>query len=238
MSVRKRLAVFGDGVLSDQWRSFALWDLGRTLILFAELTVVGLTPLMYLQAPVGGVDAEKQCSNNLLFWNVLCSPLPDQWSRSIIIVLLLVAISGVSILASGVIGWYVAISLNTGLTHVDGGEAVAVVASIWIMLASLGDPRASIWKFQYGNKLHLVLPRFRSSLSSAAVFALKVQCSIVYAHAAISKLFTDQWLDGSAIYYVARMELFGVTGFIGEIIKKCDHGSMDRAWDELWHIGY
>ncbi|WP_156759238.1 hypothetical protein [Microbacterium karelineae] len=106
------------------------------------------------------------------------------------------------------------------MTHVDGGDAVAVVAGLWIAVVCLMDPRSSIWRF--GSRVSISNRwsfGIRKEIAVAAAWALKVQCSVIYGHAAVSKIFNEQWLDGTAIYYVVRMEMFGVNGMVGPLVR-------------------
>ena len=56
-------------------------------------------------------------------------------------------------------------------------------------------------------------------MSVAAVFALRIQIAYIYLNSAIAKFPVDAWQDGTAMYYVARMENFGSVTVLGDFLR-------------------
>lgn len=197
------------------WRLFMV---GRTLIAVAQLTIYLFTPLAFLTPQVGGVTREQHCAGPLQSWNLICIGLPPDLIRALCVAVLLLVISGFVPRWTGLVHLYIALSTASGLTLVDGGESAAVVALWWIAAICLFDHRRNGWSG--ASPKHFAETASRAwwvGIPHAAAMALKIQCSIIYLHSATAKFGTDAWVDGSAIYYVTRMEMFGVSGPLGSL---------------------
>jgi len=197
------------------WRLFMV---GRTLIAVAQLTIYLFTPLAFLTPQVGGVTREQHCAGPLQSWNLICIGLPPDLIRALCVAVLLLVISGFVPRWTGLVHLYIALSTASGLTLVDGGESAAVVALWWIAAICLFDHRRNGWSG--ASPKHFAETASRPwwvGIPHAAAMALKIQCSIIYLHSATAKFGTDAWVDGSAIYYVTRMEMFGVSGPLGSL---------------------
>lgn len=202
-----------------EWVTFwRLFMIGRTLIASAQLTIYLFTPLPFLTPEVAGVTREQHCAGAMQSWNLLCVGLPPDLVRALFAAPLVLVISGFLPRLTGLLHVYVATSTATGLTLIDGGESAAVVAVWWIAVICLFDRRWNGWLSAPPGYLAIDAPRrWWVGIPHAAAVALKIQCSIIYLHSATAKFGTDAWVDGSAIYYVTRMEMFGVSGPLGSI---------------------
>lgn len=204
--------------LSEWATTWRLFMVGRTLIAVAQLTIYLFTPLAFLTPQVGGVTREQHCAGPLQSWNLICIGLPPDLIRALCVTALLLVISGFVPRWTGLLHLYIALSTATGLTLVDGGESAAVVALWWIAVICLFDHRWNGWNAS--SPTHFAARASRPwwvGIPHAAAIALKIQCSIIYLHSATAKFGTDAWVDGSAIYYVTRMEMFGVSGQLGSL---------------------
>ncbi len=202
-----------------RWWTVDRWFmLSRAIIALAQLSIFVLTPLSRLTAQVGGVTREEHCTGSLRAWNIVCSGLPAEAIQAVIVVCLLLVISGLVPWVTAPLHLYIAISTATGLTHIDGGESAAVVALVWISILCLFDRRWNGWAFYAPTRVVVGDAPFWIGIPQAAAIALKVQCSVIYLHSATAKFGTEAWIDGSAIYYITRMEMFGVSGNLAPLV--------------------
>ncbi|WP_029067885.1 HTTM domain-containing protein [Jonesia quinghaiensis] len=192
-----------------------LFMLARAIIAGAQLSIYALTPLDYLTAQVGGVTREMHCSAALSSWNLVCSPLPAEVVQVFFIVALLFVMSGFVPRFGALVHLYIALATVSGLTLIDGGESAAVVALTWIAVICLFDHRINGWSRTPPTYVRQAY--WWHGLPRAATVALQLQCSVLYLHSAISKLGTGAWVDGTALYYIVRMDMFGVSGPLGDI---------------------
>ena len=190
-----------------------LFALGRALIALGQLSVLITTPVVYLTVPVGGVTHSQVCESYPSWWNLLCSEELAGPARWLYVAILLWVISGLYPRFSGMLHYYISLSLLGGITLPDGGESAAVVVLTWVAIVTLFDGRKSAWSLEpyWTVPLRASMPWW-AAVPITASFFLKVQVSLIYAHSAVSKVGTEAWLDGTALYYVMRMEMFGAAG--------------------------
>ncbi|RKN67118.1 hypothetical protein D7252_05660 [Microbacterium sp. CGR2] len=96
----------------------------------------------------------------------------------------------------------------------EGGEAILIVATFWIAIVSVADGRWFAWR----RRAHTPSPVL-NAIAWAALWGLRIQMPYVYINSALAKLPVEQWSDGTALYYVVRMEFFGAVGPLGELAR-------------------
>lgn len=187
-----------------------LLTLGRSIVALGQLTVILFTPLSYLQDQIAGSDAYVQCSSFYSDWNILCNAsIPDSVKISILSVILIFVISGYYPRISSILHFLVSITIYSGITLADGGESAAIVTTFWIAIIGLFDGRKNGWTQSFSSSKNSSSLLFTISLAGALF--LKIQCSLMYFHASVSKMSSDTWVDGTAMYYIIRMEMFGAS---------------------------
>ncbi|MFD8478182.1 hypothetical protein [Kitasatospora sp. NPDC059673] len=133
------------------------------------------------------------------------------------IVLLTVAASGYRPRWTCVPQWFVTWSLAASMTLPDGGDEAALITTMLLIPVLLGDRRVWHWT----GPQEPLAPVWAGS-SCAAWYAIRCQIAIIYLVAALSKLFTPQWRDGTAMYSVFVDPNYGlplgIRQFLGPVI--------------------
>lgn len=79
---------------------------------------------------------------------------------------------------------------------------------------TLLDSNINHWKYKKEIKL-----LFSKTIFYSFSFVICLQICVVYLHSAIAKLSVKEWLDGTAIWYWFRHEIFGANYFILELVN-------------------
>ncbi|MUN64559.1 hypothetical protein GMA12_15650 [Kocuria sediminis] len=189
---------------------------GRTVIALAQLTVLWFTPSEKYFVPLLGEFVEPQCRTAVDRISLYCfgwgeGHLVETVVASLVLISVVV---GVLPRLTAVLHWWVSLSISTSFALVDGGEAVAQVATFFLVLICAGDSRT----WQWGARTP---PRDRSRLtpvSWAGHIGLRAQMAYVYLDSSLSKLAVPDWQQGSAVYYVLRGEFFGAGNWLGRVV--------------------
>lgn len=192
---------------------------GRTLMAVAQLSVLVFTPSQYLFVPVGGSALAERCSSErVLQVSAYCiSPENHATITYFMIAALLVIASGILPRYTSVLHFLVSFSFGTAITLPDGGETVMQVMSFFIMLACLADGRLWHWQDPRNGKWNS--PKVLLGISWAGSWLVRIQIAYIYINSGLAKLAVEQWQDGTATYYVSRMEYFGAAGILDETFR-------------------
>lgn len=191
-------------------RSF---DAGRAVLALAQLTLLLTTPTNRVFVPVGTQLPFAKCDLFLREVSAFCwsEPEPVRW---IFIVLLLAIGAGLAPRYLSWVHWYIALSIGMAIDLPEGGEAILMTATFWIAIASIADPRWLAWRDPSRPPSPVL-----NAVAWAALWILRIQMAYIYLNSGIAKLAVEQWGDGSALYYVVRMEFFGSVGPLGDLAR-------------------
>jgi antimicrobial peptide system SdpB family protein len=175
---------------------------------------LAVTPTTVLFARLGGTGGADQCGGTAA-WSLFCSLPPGEspWAVILAVVVLVWVASGVLPAVSAIPFAFVAYSVVTAGTLVDGGDQVVLVAAVLFIPYSLCDWRLFAWWPDRADSGEV-----RATVARAAVIAIKVQISVVYLVACIGKLATDAWTEGSALYYWTRIPAFGTPNWLEGLV--------------------
>lgn len=141
------------------------------------------------------------------------------WLSHVVLLLTFIFIaSGLFPRITGVLHLYAILSFQNVLTTTDGGEHVALVYAVLALPICLVDGRRTHWtKWPARNGESFGEALERSTVVTFQM-ALRLQISLIYFVAGISKLPVAEWAEGTAVYYwsvapyLASPE--GLSGFI------------------------
>lgn len=189
--------------------------LARTLLALAQLSFLLSTSAEYFMVPVGG-EGPDACSSMLSAVSPLCWAEGSGygWGRWLLVLALLVVASGFLPRWTSWLHLLVTYSLLAGASLTDGGEAAAYVVSLLLAFASVNDRRRWHWQTDSGADR----TGAAQGVAWAGHWALRLQVAYIYLNAAVSKTAVEQWQDGTAVYYVTRMEYFGAVGLLGDAV--------------------
>ncbi|MFV0534717.1 MAG: sporulation-delaying protein SdpB family protein [Cumulibacter sp.] len=189
------------------------FTLARTLLALGSLSLLLTTSTDAMFVPVGPDTALSKCNLPFRAFSAFCWAPPEATRWAFVTILLVVA-SGFMPRLSAWLHWYVVASIALVIDLPEGGDQVLVAATLWIAVVCLADNRLTGWTAPRK------LTRYPLQVIAwAALIVLRLQMAYVYLNSSMAKLAVDQWGDGTAIYYVMRMEFFGATGPLGELAR-------------------
>ena len=181
----------------------------RSLLALSTLLVILLNPLDILFHTGLGVPNIPSCSDTLLSSiNFFCLFSGNLFLAKVVsATILLFIISGYFPKITGVLHWWIALSVNTGLIIVDGGAQVASALTFLIIPLTLTDNRINHWhkSIKKNNEYYRII-------AYLTIQVLKIQIVFIYLDSAISKLFAHNWTEGTALYYFINDPISGASG--------------------------
>lgn len=192
---------------------------GRTMMALAQASVLIFTPSQYLFVPVGDQTLADRCASGGLFRVSAYCISPDNHAviSYILIAALLVVASGILPRYTSILHFWVSLSIGLSISLPDGGETIMQVMTLFIMLASVADGR--MWHWQDSRDGRWNRPQSLLGVAWAGTWFVRIQVAYIYIHSGLAKLAVEQWQDGTAVYYVARMEYFGAAGLFDELFR-------------------
>lgn len=92
----------------------------------------------------------------------------------------------------------------------DGGDQLAGILGLLLMPTSLTDTRWNPWSSVPSRRWI----RPRAVVGNSGLWLVKLQISVVYLVACLGKLPSNEWVDGTALYYWTRNDSFGAPGYL------------------------
>ena len=178
----------------------------RTLLASSMLLTLILTPFEVLFAGLATGLARGQCEG-IRGASVFCLTGPDNvWIAYAVSLIVLAAVaSGVWPAITAIPFAYVAFSVVSAGTLIDGGDQVVQVLSLILAAYSLCDRRRTVWSSPRNARYRPITTTVATVVSQV----IRIQVSLIYLVACVSKLATEAWPNGSAIYYWFRHPNFG-----------------------------
>jgi antimicrobial peptide system SdpB family protein len=191
-------------------------QIGRTIIAAAQILLLLGTSWKNLTPYVYGVPDDVTCSYlaRVAIFCVVPDLNPAGIPRAVAVAILVAVCAGVVPRYTGFLHLWVSFSIGVSLTLPDGGEQVAQVATIAVAILLLGDNRLIAWRSERRSTAIAWL-----GVSYAGWWVLRLQMAGIYLQSSVAKFGVDDWLNGTAMYYVVRDPSFGATGFIGSILR-------------------
>jgi len=184
---------------------------GRSIVALAQMSILVFTTPDSLLQTVIGLDEGPRCGGyrQITLYCLGGEILTQETRRWVMVAMLLSVVIGYLPRCTAILHLWVSFSLGWSITLPDGGEQVARIVVMFFLLIAIADDRRWHWKQPQTPR-----PVILSGLALAGLLGVRVQMSMIYLHAAVSKLWTEDWLNGSAEYYTVRDPMFGASGFI------------------------
>ncbi len=174
------------------------YALARTLLASATLATLLLNDTGILFRPGAGREQFPFCEG-VAARGLFCQGAELELMRWGSILGLALVLSGWRPRFTGVLHWWIAVSLNMNATIVDGGEQVNAALTMLLLPVTLTDPRRNHWQPCPSYAEH-ARPYLRL-VAIVGLTLLSVQVCGIYAHASIAKFGVPQWTNGTALYY-------------------------------------
>ncbi|MFD4669614.1 sporulation-delaying protein SdpB family protein [Lentzea sp. NPDC058450] len=195
--------------------------IGRSLLALAQLSTVVFSESTALFSPVLRPPDGVRC-DGIRAISLWCATEGMGASlligRTVTIAVLLVVLSGYRPRLSCVPHWYVAFSMVVSTPESDGGDRVLMLATMLLIPLCLGDDRTWHWTGPDSP-----MPAAWRGVAYAGHHALRLQLSIVYLGAALSKAGDPLWRRGSAMVAVAYHPYAGFPPFLRDLIDPLLH---------------
>jgi sporulation delaying protein B len=129
-------------------------------------------------------------------------------AKLLAIVVLLLVISGWRPRLTALPHWWISYSFAASASMIDGGDQVVAILTLLLLPVALTDSRRSHWA---GIGTGGVAA---SIAAQTGIMLVRVQMAVVYLFAAVLKLPSEEWANGTALYYFWQNPLFGPAGFL------------------------
>lgn len=191
-------------------------QVGRSLIALAQMSILVLTSWTNLTPEIVGQKTAPTCLG-VVQGSVFClDPSDDKLlARLASGLILALVLSGFVPAISGILHAWVAFSLSTSIGLPDGGDSAAAVTTLLIAFIILRDRRWNAWHRNTAPTSSTIL----SGIAWGAWWMLRLQMAFIYIESGLSKFGTEQWVNGSALYYVVRDPSFGGSGIAGQLAR-------------------
>lgn len=176
----------------------------RCLIALATLLTLALNPggtLFHSSDPA--TSAAPECSGVPAIGLFCLAEDPDT-ARWIGVALLCPVLLGLFPPATGILHWYVAVSVFWTITPMEGGDQLAAVITLFLIPVCFSDTRLVVWSGSPRSG-----SRATHVVGNTALLLIAAQVVIVYANSAIAKFSSTPWVEGTALWYWMQHPAFG-----------------------------
>jgi len=191
-------------------RSFIALSLFLTLIfsdIFRLITPLGSINEIHTLNNISRISIFYILSNHLVLAKIIC------------LIILFVVIIGWRPRFTGILHWWVAFSFSTSSVILEGGDQVAEILTLLLIPVTIADHRKSHWI----NNVKIIWSR--SLLNDtitlfiiSVFFVISLQVAFIYFHASVGKYTSEEWVNGTAIYYWLDNPIFGLSDYWKKII--------------------
>ncbi len=196
-----------------------VYGLGRTLLALGTAGTLAFSPVEAIFTVAVGVPVAPVCvgitqiSLFCLFPNLL------EITKWIAVILLSLVASGWRPRITGIFHWWVSFSLIASGVVIDGGDHITAVLTLILIPVTLTDSRRWHWQTMdqdfVPSRLWEISGRL---LALSALLVARIQVAGIYFHSGISKLFEEEWADGTALFYWFTDTTFGAPAWLAPLI--------------------
>lgn len=156
-----------------------------------------------------------QC-NNFNFFSLFCLLGEENlyFARIFSIIILVTVIIGVYPRFTCIFHWWVTFSFTSTSYVVDGGDQVASVLSLLLIPICITDKRKWHWNSELTKSNFYI-----KTVCFFSYLLILIQVSVIYFHAAVGKFKSEEWVNGTALYYWFKNPLFGINPTLEVLIK-------------------
>jgi antimicrobial peptide system SdpB family protein len=212
--VMNKFGQFADKLISEHNPWTNVYGLARSILALGTLLTLFFNHSGETFRPAAG-SLEYPVCEGVRAIGVFCLFSPNlELARWLSILILLVVISGWRPRYTGIIHWWVAFSLQTSGTVLDGGDQVTAVLTFLLLPLTLTDNRRWHWHSPSNISPAIFLEKVKFLVAIVSVGAIRLQVSIIYFHAATAKFALEEWIDGTILYYWLSDPLIGLPNWL------------------------
>lgn len=190
----------------------------RSLLAIGTIITLAFNKASTLFGPSPGMPGLHRCSTGLAGFSLFCLVPRDSLdvARWLGIAGLIVVASGWRPRVTSLLHWWVSFSYFAAATIIDGGDQITAILTLLMLPITLTDKRKWHWESVAQSSLPADGSRL---LASSAATVVRVQVAFLYFHAAVGKMATTEWANGTALYYYLSDPLFGVAGWTDRMVS-------------------
>lgn len=198
------------------------YGLGRSLLASSTLLTLALHPPDLVFRPLGSraLDPLPQTllSRTSLFHLFPAEHLPIAQIAAVIV--LTVVVSGWRPRWTVLPHWYVTYSYAAATAMPEGGDQLATILTLLLIPVGLTDPRRWHWQtFPALRGAARLARRIQAMLAASAIVMVRLQVAIVYLHAAVAKTDSQEWVNGTAVYYWFTHPVYGAADWLEPLLR-------------------
>ena len=201
----------------DPWTN--VYGIARSVLALATATTLLANPVAILFHPAIGLPTPPLCDGARAA-SVFCvsGAAHVDAARVIAGLLLLVVASGYRPRFTGILHLWLTWSLSASAVLVDGGDQVATTLSMLLVPVTLLDGRRWHWSAPLSRSV-TTGEVARRVVAFTAFTLIRVQVAGIYFHAAVAKFHSEEWADGTALYYWGGHPIFGAPTWLTPLIR-------------------
>lgn len=182
-----------------------IYGISRSILAFGLLLTILISKnsSIYYDSSASGNLIMPSNIQNIGLFNIFIDNL--LLAQVIAVIVLLWVISGFLPQLSCFFQWWVTFSFMISSPTIEGGDQINNILCLLLIPVCVLDNRKNHWH----RKKNVFAPK-RKLLCWSCYFIIILQISIIYFHACIAKLAVPEWLNGTAVYYWATHNIFGV----------------------------
>lgn len=153
-------------------------------------------------------------------------------TKWISIIILFFVIIGIYPQITGILHFWIAYSFLRSSAILEGGDQINVILTFFFIPLTLLDSRKNHWDPTVKVK------EYKRIIGNNIIAIISIQMSLLYLHAGIEKIYKlDDWVEGTAIYYIFNDSLFGASPWLKSIINPIVTnavGSFALSWGTIF----
>lgn len=214
MSMIRKIGQYAIGLTTKHNPWTNVYGLTRSILALGTFITLLFNPTSNLFRPSVGLLQFPVCEG-FRSAGMFCIFAPYlEIARWVSIVILFVVIIGWRPRITGILHWWVAISLQSSAVVTDGGDQVATVLTFLLLPVTLTDGRKWHWQKINDKNNPSTFDTLKSLFAIVSLGAIRVQVSIIYFHAATAKFALEEWMDGTILYYWLNDPMIGLSNWM------------------------
>lgn len=186
-----------------------VYGLGRSIIALGTLTIFIFNDANYLfdEIALKSISNSKFLLHEINFFGIIGYDNLGL-AKMITVLILLCVISGFFQKITCLLHFWITYSFYNSAILLDGGDQIATILTFLILPLAVFDKRSNHW---YSVKIQSTISKL---IGHITFIIISMQVSYIYLNTAIEKIYKlEEWKNGTAIYYIANNNLFGMQEF-------------------------
>ena len=195
------------------------YGFARSFIGLSLLLTLLSNDIFRLMKPFGEINdvhTISTISKISIFYILDTNLLLAKWISIIVLILVII---GWKPRLTGILHWWITFSFSISSFILEGGDQVAEIICLLLIPITLFDHRKFHWQNNVNVKYKESFIRDTFILFTQSVyFMISLQICYIYFNASVGKFISEEWLNGTSIYYWFDNSVFGLSEFWRKLI--------------------